>query len=147
VVGSGDGVDDGESDAVALAPVTSGGQFLERSQEPPGLVVGWRPGSRSATTAFDRIDLEGANSSWRRDDVGVEFEEDGRTPHHPGGAVESGGRIVVTGGGDIGPATATGGLRADLLLIGGAVGLIPVLVAAVAFGAAERRRGPSTRRG
>nr|SBO96897.1 PKD domain containing protein [Nonomuraea gerenzanensis] len=92
------------------------------------------------TATFDEIEVEGANGAWRHDDVGVALESDGRTPHHPGGAVESGGRLVVTGGGDIGPATVEGGLRADLMLIGGALGLIPVLVAAATFGTAGNPR-------
>ncbi|MFI6792989.1 hypothetical protein ACIBG4_37215 [Nonomuraea sp. NPDC050383] len=95
-----------------------------------------------ATATFDQIKVQGANGSWRRDDVGVSLESDGRTPHHPGGVVESGDKLIVTGGGDIGPATVEGGVRADLMLIGGALGLIPVLVAGVTFCTAERRRGP-----
>ncbi|MDR8413224.1 DUF1349 domain-containing protein [Nonomuraea sp. 3-1Str] len=95
-----------------------------------------------ATATFDQIKVQGANGSWRRDDVGVSLESDGRTPHHPGGVVESGDKLVVTGGGDIGPATVEGGVRADLMLIGGALGLIPVLVAGVTFFTAEHRRGP-----
>ncbi|NUT10094.1 MAG: hypothetical protein HOQ38_06425 [Nonomuraea sp.] len=80
------------------------------------------------TATFDEIAVQGANGPWQRDDVGVVMESDGRTPHHPGGVVESGGTFIVTGVGDIGPATMEGGLRADLALIGGAVGMILVLV-------------------
>lgn len=69
------------------------------------------------------------------------MESDGKTPHHPGGVVASGDKLIVTGGGDIGPATTEGGLRADLMLIGGGVGLILVLVVAVLFFTAEHRRG------
>ncbi|MEV4065135.1 hypothetical protein [Nonomuraea dietziae] len=94
-----------------------------------------------ATATFDQIKLQGANGSWRHDDVGVVMKPDGRTPHHPGRVVESGDQLLVTGGGDIGPATVTGGLRADFTLIGGAVGLILVLVVAVTFFTAEDRRG------
>jgi hypothetical protein len=78
--------------------------------------------------AFDHITLRSADGSWRRDDVGVALEPDGRTPYHPGGAVASAGKLIVTGNGDIGPAAVEGGLRADLLPAGGALGLIPVLV-------------------
>ncbi|WP_432925551.1 hypothetical protein ACQPZZ_33005 [Microbispora sp. CA-135349] len=92
------------------------------------------------TATFDRIDLQGANGPWHRDDVGVGYESDGKTPHHPGGVVESGDKLIVTGGGDIGPAVMLGGIRADLMLIGGAVGLIPVLVAAATFFMTEHRR-------
>ncbi|MFI0419294.1 hypothetical protein [Spongiactinospora sp. 9N601] len=104
----------------------------------PGYVRGMASRFAQATAAFDQIRVQGADGSWRRDDVGVSLEEDGRTPHHPGGAVESGGRLLVTGGGDIGPATLDGGLRADFTLIGGAVGLVLVLVAAAVFGARHR---------
>ncbi|TMR23423.1 DUF1349 domain-containing protein [Nonomuraea turkmeniaca] len=94
-----------------------------------------------ATATFDQIELRGANGSWRHDDVGVTMKEDGKTPHHPGGVVESGDKLIVTGGGDIGPATVEGGMRADFTLIGGALGLILVLVVAVTFFTAEHRRG------
>ncbi|MDX3106575.1 hypothetical protein ACIBO5_22705 [Nonomuraea angiospora] len=107
----------------------------------PGALWDMAKAFAQATATFDRITLQGANGSWRRDDVGVSLESDGRTPHHPGGVVESGDKLIVTGGGDIGPATVEGGLRADLMLIGGAIGLIPVLVGAVTFVTADRRRG------
>ncbi|MBN6054843.1 hypothetical protein JYK22_23105 [Nonomuraea sp. RK-328] len=109
----------------------------------PGVLWDMAQAFAQATATFDQITLQGANGSWRRDDVGVVMESDGRTPHHPGGVVESGGKLVVTGGGDIGPATAEGGVRADLMLIGGALGLILVLVVAVTFFTAEHRRGPA----
>ncbi|MGW0807905.1 hypothetical protein [Nonomuraea sp. NPDC002799] len=112
--------------------VTSPGVLWERAQA-----------FAQATATFDQVGLRGASGVWRRDDVGVSLGPDGRTPHHPGGVVESGGTFVLSGGGDIGPATAEGGLRADLTLLGGAVGLMVVLVVAVAFGTAERRRGLS----
>lgn len=108
----------------------------------PGTLWDMAKALAQATATFDQIKLEGASGSWRRDDVGVVMEEDGKTPHHPGGVVESGGKLVVTGGGDIGPATVEGGLRADLMLVGGALGLIPVLVVAVTFVTADHRRGP-----
>ncbi|MFF4418677.1 hypothetical protein ACFYY8_39625 [Streptosporangium sp. NPDC001559] len=108
----------------------------------PGALWDMARAFAQATATFDQITLRGANGSWRRDDVGVVMESDGKTPHHPGGVVESGDRLIVTGGGDIGPATVEGGLRADLTLIGGAVGLIPMLVAAVVFFTTEHRRGP-----
>ncbi|GII82386.1 hypothetical protein Ssi03_03760 [Sphaerisporangium siamense] len=108
----------------------------------PGAVWDMAKAFAQATATFDQITLQGANGSWRRDDVGVSMLSDGKTPHHPGGVVESGDKLIVTGGGDIGPATMEGGMRADLMLIGGAVGLIPVLVAAVTFFTAGQRRGP-----
>ncbi|MDF5758866.1 hypothetical protein [Spongiactinospora sp. TRM90649] len=106
----------------------------------PGVLWDTAKAFAQVTATFDQITPQGASGSWRRDDVGVAMESDGKTPHHPGGAVESGGKFIVTGGGDIGPATVEGGLRADLTLIGGALGLIPVLVAAVTFRTAAQRR-------
>jgi hypothetical protein len=108
----------------------------------PGVLWEMAQAFAQATATFDHITLRGANGSWRHDDVGVSMESDGKTPHHPGGVVESGDKLLVTGGGDIGPATVEGGLRADLMLIGGAMGLILVFVVAVTFCTAERRRGP-----
>ncbi|MFF5206435.1 hypothetical protein [Streptosporangium sp. NPDC000396] len=107
----------------------------------PGALWDMAQAFAQATATFDQITLQDANGSWRRDDVGVVMESDGKTPHHPGGVVESGDKLIVTGSGDIGPATVEGGLRADLMLIGGAVGLIPMLVAAVTFFTTEHRRG------
>ncbi|AWS42959.1 hypothetical protein [Streptosporangium sp. 'caverna'] len=107
----------------------------------PGALWEMAEAFAQATATFDQITLQGANGSWRRDDVGVKMEEDGKTPHHPGGVVESGDKLLITGGGDIGPATVDGGLRADLMLIGGGAGLIPVLVVAVTFFTADHRRG------
>ncbi|MEV0384962.1 hypothetical protein [Nonomuraea sp. NPDC050643] len=107
----------------------------------PGAVWDMARAFAEATATFDRITLQGANGSWRHDDVGVSLGPDGKSPHHPGRVVESGGRLLVTGVGDIGPATAGGGLRADLMLIGGGVGLILVLVVAVLFSTTEHRRG------
>ncbi|MFB9469443.1 hypothetical protein ACFFR3_07985 [Nonomuraea salmonea] len=106
----------------------------------PGALWDMAQAFAQATATFDHIDLKGADGRWRHDDVGVAMESDGKTPHHPGGAVESGDKLIVTGGGDIGPATVEGGLRADLMLIGGALGLIPVLVVAVTFVTASGRR-------
>ncbi|MEV4112921.1 hypothetical protein [Nonomuraea sp. NPDC049695] len=107
----------------------------------PGALWDMAQAFAQATATFDQITLQGANGSWRHDDVGVILESDGKTPHHPGGVVESGDKLIVTGGGDIGPATVEGGVRADLMLIGGALGLILVLVAAVTFFTADHRRG------
>ncbi|MGW4407955.1 hypothetical protein ACWEJ6_28275 [Nonomuraea sp. NPDC004702] len=74
----------------------------------PGAVWDMARAFANATATFDQIELQGADGPWRRDDVGVSMESDGKTPHHPGGVVESGGKLIVTGGGDIGPATVEG---------------------------------------
>ncbi|NRQ34520.1 hypothetical protein HII36_22100, partial [Nonomuraea sp. NN258] len=87
----------------------------------PGALWTMAQAFAQATATFDEITREGVGGPWRYDDVGVGLKPDGRTPHHPGGAVVAGDKIIVTGSGDIGPATMDGGLRADLLLIGGAV--------------------------
>ncbi|GAA1267661.1 hypothetical protein GCM10009677_20130 [Sphaerisporangium rubeum] len=105
----------------------------------PGVLWERAQAFAQVTATFDQVTVQGAGGLWRHDDVGAVMEADGRTPHHPGGVVASGGRFVVTGSGDIGPATMEGGMRADLTLIGGAVGLIPVLVAAVTFVTAGHR--------
>jgi hypothetical protein len=106
----------------------------------PGALWDMAKAFAQATATFDQIKLQGANGSWRRDDVGVALESDGKTPHHPGGVVESGDKLIVTGGGDIGPATVEGGMRADFTLIGGVFGLILVLGVAVTFFTADHRR-------
>ncbi|MFI6297100.1 hypothetical protein ACIBEJ_36300 [Nonomuraea sp. NPDC050790] len=107
----------------------------------PGVLWESAQAFAQVTATFDQV--KGMSGPWRHDDVGVVLESDGKTPHHPGAAVESGDRLLVTGGGDIGPATVEGGLRADLTLVGGALGLIPVLVAAVVFGRGIRRDPPA----
>lgn len=108
----------------------------------PGALWEMAKAFAQATATFDQIKLQGANGSWRRDDVGVSMESDGKTPHHPGGVVESGDKLIVSGNGDIGPATVEGGLRADLLLTGGAVGLILVLGVAATFFRTSRPAEP-----
>lgn len=110
----------------------------------PGILWDRAEAFAEATGTFDRIELRGANGPWHQDDVGVAMESDGTTPHHPGGAVESGGKLRVTGNGDLGPATMEGGMRADLTLLGGFVGLVIVLVVAVTYSRPDPRSG-STR--
>ncbi|GAA3164381.1 hypothetical protein [Nonomuraea salmonea] len=64
----------------------------------PGALWDMAQAFAQATATFDHIDLKGADGRWRHDDVGVAMESDGKTPHHPGGAVESGDKLIVTGG-------------------------------------------------
>ncbi|WP_424528915.1 ABC transporter permease subunit [Sphaerisporangium viridialbum] len=94
-----------------------------------------------ATAVLDNVSLQGTVSrgAWSRDDVGVSFELDGVTPHHPGGAVESGGTFTVTGTGDIGPLGDDG--RIEFTLTGVIIALTLVIVLAVMFITAEYRRG------
>ncbi|WP_186405111.1 hypothetical protein [[Actinomadura] parvosata] len=111
----------------------------------PGVLWGSAQAFAQATATFDQIRLQGTNGTWQHDDVGVTLGPDGKTPHHPGAAVAGpDGKVVVTGGGDIGPATMQGGLRADLTLLGGAVGLTLVLVTASMYGTPPH---PRTRTG
>ncbi|MFC4011494.1 ABC transporter permease subunit [Nonomuraea purpurea] len=93
------------------------------------------------TAIMDQVGVRGAATgrSWSRDDIGVSYELDGVTPHHPGGLARSGGTFTITGVGDIAP--TPGGSRVENTLIGLVVGLIVILVVAVLFVTAEYRRG------
>jgi hypothetical protein len=96
-----------------------------------------------ATAIFDHVSLQGEapRGAWSHDDLGVVKEPDGRTPHHPGGLVESGGTFTVTGVGDIAPLGAgNGGRTIELPLIGEVAGLIAMIIVAVLFVTAEYRR-------
>ncbi|MFG1946298.1 hypothetical protein [Nonomuraea sp. NPDC048826] len=107
----------------------------------PGAVTmgGGGPESRftEATGVFDQVSPRAGD--WTFDDIGVEMEPDGVTPHHPGAFSRSGDEFVVTGVGDIAPAVA--GQPIERTLIGGPVGLLVVIVVAVAYATSERRRG------
>lgn len=95
------------------------------------------------SAVFDQVGTEGGVSgdAWARDDVGATMELDGKTVHHPGGLVQSGGTFTVTGVGDIAPAMEEGGVRVEFTLTGGVIGLIMVLVVATMFVTVEYRRG------
>ncbi|WP_214410214.1 ABC transporter permease subunit [Sphaerisporangium fuscum] len=94
-----------------------------------------------ATAVFDQVGLEGdtAPGEWGRDDIGVRYETDGVTPHHPGGMTRSGGTFTVTGVGDIGPGGE--GHKIEDSLTGVLSGLIVIVVVAVLYVTAEYRRG------
>ncbi|MFI9552962.1 hypothetical protein [Nonomuraea endophytica] len=101
-------------------------------------MAGGGPESRfaEATAVFDQVSpLQG---EWKTDDIGVQMEPDGVTPHHPGALSRSGGTFTVTGTGDIAPSTDRQPI--ERTLIGAFLGLIAVIVVAVAFGTADRRR-------
>ncbi|OPA77754.1 hypothetical protein BVG16_15090 [Paenibacillus selenitireducens] len=101
--------------------------------------VGYAARFSEVTAVFDQVNLQGP---WSRDDVGVDMEPDGKTPHHPGGVEESGSRFTVTGVGDIAPQTGTNGnWRIEQFLIGVLFGLIAVIIVAVLFVTTENRRG------
>jgi hypothetical protein len=93
------------------------------------------------TAVFDQVSLQGP---WSGDDVGVTLEPDGRTPHHPGGMAQSGGRLTVTGVGDIGPASGgDAGIKIETILLGTSAGMIVVIVVAALYVTAGYRRGRS----
>ncbi|MFI7035476.1 hypothetical protein ACIBI0_02195 [Microbispora rosea] len=93
-----------------------------------------------ATAVFDQVQVEGrAGGTWSHDDVGVAYEADGRTPHHPGRFTESGGAFAITGVGDVAP--SVDGVRIESTLSGLVAGLVAVIVVAVLFVSAEHRRG------
>ncbi|MFI6316254.1 ABC transporter permease subunit [Nonomuraea sp. NPDC050556] len=95
------------------------------------------------SAVFDQVGVQGGVSggTWARDDVGVEMELDGKTPHHPGGLVQSGDTFTLTGVGDMAPAMEDGGVRVEFTLTGAVVGLIMVIVVAAMFVTVEYRRG------
>ncbi|MFI7126977.1 ABC transporter permease subunit [Nonomuraea sp. NPDC050153] len=92
------------------------------------------------TADMDQVSVRGvtAGGTWARDDIGVALEADG-TPHHPGGLVRSGDTFRVTGVGDIAPDVER--MPAERVLTGVLVGLVAVIVVAVAFVTSEYRRG------
>lgn len=90
------------------------------------------------TATFDQLGLQGAGGEWSRDDIGVQVELDGKTPHHPGGVVQSGDTYTLTGVGDIAPLLDGG--RIEQTLSGLIAGLVVVIVVAVLFVSSERRR-------
>ncbi|MEU7694659.1 hypothetical protein [Microbispora hainanensis] len=93
-----------------------------------------------ATAVFDQVRVEGrAGGTRSHDDVGVTYEPDGSTPHHPGRFTESGGTFAITGVGDVAP--STDGMRIESTLSGLVAGLVAVIVVAVLFVTAEHRRG------
>ncbi|GAA0930848.1 hypothetical protein [Nonomuraea longicatena] len=107
----------------------------------PGALWDMAQAFAQATATFVQITLRGRERfvapRRRRRRHGVRRQD----PASPGRVVESGDKLIVIGVGDIGPATVEGGVRADLMLIGGALGMIRVLVVAVTFFTAEHRRG------
>jgi hypothetical protein len=90
------------------------------------------------TAVFDTVTVTGAGSTepWSLDDVGVEVPG-----HHPGHAEQSGGRITVTGNGDIAPRGTEDGIAVEQTLSGIALAMIVVVVLGVLVVTAEYRRG------
>jgi hypothetical protein len=98
----------------------------------PGDIRGNASRFSEVTATFDSVD--GGSGEWTHDDIGVTMELDGVTPHHPGGLTESGGRYVVTGVGDVGPATDDPGMKVEVLLIGTTIGLLIMIIMAARRG-------------
>jgi len=98
----------------------------------PGDVRGNASRFSEVTATFDSVD--GGSGEWSQDDIGVSVELDGVTAHHPGGLTESGGRFVVTGVGDVGPATDGLGMKVETLLAGTTVGLLIMIIVAARRG-------------
>ncbi|MFD9946858.1 hypothetical protein ACFWYW_00355 [Nonomuraea sp. NPDC059023] len=101
-------------------------------------MAGGGPESRfaEATAVFDQVSPQA--DEWKTDDIGVQMEPDGVTPHHGGGLSRSGGTFTVTGTGDIAPGIEWQPI--ERTLVGAFLGLIAVIVVAVSFGTADRRR-------
>ncbi|MEU6713078.1 ABC transporter permease subunit [Nonomuraea sp. NPDC046802] len=93
------------------------------------------------TAVMDQVGVRGAATgrTWSQDDIGVDYELDGVTPHHPGRFARSGDTFTVTGVGDIAP--KLDGYRVENILIGLVTGLIVSMVVAVLFITVEYRRG------
>jgi len=100
-----------------------------------------------ATAAFDQLTVNGVRAvtnSWLGQDIG-----NGRTSFYPalapGSYHHSGESVVVSGSGDIAPATVQGLMgthtASSSLLLGLIVGLLVVIVVAAMFVTAEYRRG------
>jgi hypothetical protein len=92
-----------------------------------------------ATAVFDQV---GPAGGWRYDEVGddgagTDWEKFHRAP----GLREAGGRLTLTGSGDIAPAGVAGGGTIEHTLAGMILALVLVIVVAVLFVTAEYRRG------
>jgi ABC-type transport system involved in multi-copper enzyme maturation permease subunit len=100
-------------------------------------------GNSDATGAFDHVALGGTwpGGAWAGSAIGA---AGGPAAGSPGGFRDAGGRLTVTGTGDIAPSVsgASGlGVTIAQTLIGVFAGLIAVVIVAVMFMTAEYRRG------
>lgn len=131
----------GTAHVSGLGPTAEVGLFVA---SPPS-VQGLGTAGTVSTADFASIDLhEGwAGGDWTGDQVGAESPTFAGYPRHTAGSViESGGRLTVTGAGDIAPAVRyslpTGGTLGDLLT-GTFAALIAVIVVGALFITAEYR--------
>src|SRR5262249_37732538 len=106
---------------------------------PPGLMAGFTSHLTRATAVFDHVSLQGKapRGTWIRDDVGG---TPGGPPLGQGGFAEPGGRVTVSGSGDIAP-LLMGFRPIEDTLRGSFAGLIVVIVVGTMFVTAEYRRG------
>ena len=96
-----------------------------------------------ATAVFDHVDLRGSwlAKAWVGEDVGSGHQQ---RPGTAGALQELGGRLTVSGSGDIAPIPAGGGvagLPVERSLSGGFAALVVAIVLGVLFITAEYRRG------
>jgi hypothetical protein len=92
-----------------------------------------------ATGVFDRVSPAGG---WRFDEVGDDGDgTDWEKFHKPSGLQEAGGRLTLTGTGDIAPGGTAAGTTVERTLGGLILALVLVIVVAVLFVTAEYRRG------
>ncbi|MCK2221150.1 DUF1349 domain-containing protein [Actinomadura sp. ATCC 31491] len=106
-------------------------------------IGGFNVASRFAevTATMDGLSMRGTGTAgaFARDDIGVHYEADGVTPHHPGGLQQAGGTYKITGVGDVSPLTE--GPAVENTLVGVMFALIAAIVVGVLFVTAEYRRG------
>lgn len=108
----------------------------------PGTVASER--FTQATAVFDNITVDGAPAAkWSGDAVGEMGRTDWERYTRAPGLVETNGTFTVTGSGDIGPADPMGRHAVEDTLVGLAVGLTIVIVAAVRFMTGQYRPGPT----
>jgi ABC-type transport system involved in multi-copper enzyme maturation permease subunit len=129
-------------DLPGLPATVQAGLFVASPQDtfvPPGIFSGFTSHLTRVTAVFDHLSLQGKapRGVWIRDDVGG-------VPGGPalaqGGFTESGGRLTVSGTGDIAPSTM-GARPVEDTLRGEFAGLIVLIVVGTMFVTAEYRRG------
>ncbi|MGW6705644.1 hypothetical protein ACWGDE_12250 [Streptomyces sp. NPDC054956] len=98
-----------------------------------------------AAGSFDNITLEGAAAAggWKGEAVGEMNRSDWEKYHQPSGVVEEGGRITVSGTGDIGPVATSGARPVERSLSGLSLALLVVMAVAVRFATRGPRLEPA----
>jgi ABC-type transport system involved in multi-copper enzyme maturation permease subunit len=101
-------------------------------------------GPTLATATFDQVTRQGtwpAGAAGRWTGTDIQGTTDAVLPPSAQGFTQAGGRLAVSGSGDIGPATGGGPNTVQQALAGTFAGLIAVVVIGVMFMTAEYRRG------